>query len=99
MQHRCATLARMGAYVVSLDMVGFGESCPDFGKAPKDLMHYHQSLDNMIAKQIWRLLRCVDLLISTRWTDVHSWAGYTDDHFIHVDPERIGCTGCSGGGT
>lgn len=73
-QHRCATLARMGAIVFSYDMIGFGESLHHGWD------HGHQQA---LTLQTWTSIRAIDFLQSL------------DD----VDDQRIGVTGCSGGGT
>lgn len=62
MQARCATLARMGAVVLSIDMVGYGDSIPQVGqdahRAP-----FTQTL------QIWNAMRAVDFLLSLDGAD------------------------------
>jgi dienelactone hydrolase len=72
MQLRCATLARMGAVVLAIDMVGWGEST----QAP------HDDAD-ALTLQTLSSIRAVDLL----------------ERLDGVDPDRIGVTGASGGGT
>jgi len=60
MQNRCASLARMGAYVYSIDMVGYGEM-KDWGwehKHPKALK-----------QQLWNGIRAVDFLLSLENVD------------------------------
>ncbi|WP_229215906.1 alpha/beta hydrolase family protein [Dyadobacter frigoris] len=71
-QKRCATLARMGAVVFVLDMVGQGDAKQTEHKFSKALKL--NTIDN---------IRALDFLISQPG----------------VDPQRIGVTGESGGGT
>ena len=72
MQRRCAVLARMGAIVMTYDMVGYGESKQVTHRMPVALL-----------LQTWNSRRVLEYLLSR------------DD----VDPDKIGMTGGSGGGT
>jgi dienelactone hydrolase len=72
MQRRCAALARMGAIVLTYDMVGYGESTQVTHRMPIALL-----------LQTWNSRRVLDYLLSR----------------ADVDPDKIGMTGGSGGGT
>ncbi len=87
---RCITLARLGAVVFSYDMIGFGDSKEQFGAGKKNYVgHDVDSPERALwglsamAVQIWNGIRAIDFLQS----------------LPEVDPQRIGVTGASGGGT
>ncbi|NRA97469.1 MAG: acetylxylan esterase [Planctomycetes bacterium] len=73
-QIRHATLARMGAVVLTWDMIGWGDSGHGGWK------HGHPQA---LSLQLWTSIRALDLLLEQDG----------------VDPNRIACTGSSGGGT
>jgi dienelactone hydrolase len=62
MQARCATLARMGAVVLSVDMFGYGDSIQLVGQAA-----HKQPLAFTI--QLWNAMRAVDFLVSLEGVD------------------------------
>lgn len=72
-QKRFAAMARMGAMVFAIDMVGYGQMA--------DLGWKHEHPD-ALKLQLWNSIRAVDFLIA-----------------MGADPQRIACTGASGGGT
>jgi len=76
MQRRCATLAKMGAVVFSIDMFGCDDSMQVVGQDA-----HRQPLAFTI--QTWNSTRAIDFLLS----------------LDGVDPQRVGVSGYSGGGT
>ena len=79
---RCITFARMGAIALSIDMIGYNDSCQfkthRWSSEEEKLWGIHP-----FALQLMTSLRAVDVL----------------RHLPEANPERIGCTGASGGGT
>ena len=82
---RCITLARMGYVVFSYDMVGYNDSGKQTGG--------HSGVFASAANELWGL--------STM--HLQSWNTIRTIDFLQslpdVDADRIGLTGCSGGGT
>lgn len=80
---RCITLARMGCVVFAYDMVGYNDSGKQIAEHRFTSERGELWGIGPLGLQLWNSIRVVDFLQSL------------DD----VDPERIGCTGASGGGT
>jgi hypothetical protein len=90
MQKRCATLARMGAVVLSYNMFAWGgESIHQVDpgaiieKPVSDTVWKYHDIPFALTLQTWSSVRALDFLQS----------------LADVDPDRIGVTGASGGGT
>jgi len=100
LQSRCVQLARMGCAVFHYDMIGYADSL----QIPMEIAHGFKKqrpemnatenwglfspqaeshLQSVMGLQTWNSIRALDFL-----------AGLPD-----VDPDRIACTGASGGGT
>ena len=62
MQARCASLARMGAVVLSIDMFGYGDSMQLVGQAA------HRN-PFALTLQVWNAMRAVDFLLSLENVD------------------------------
>ena len=96
---RCVQFARMGMVALSYDMLGYQDTLqfdpirPDENRDKPKFYDHHVSLFrdpnlqlwnmSLMGVQLWNSIRALDLLLS----------------FPEVDPEKIGCTGESGGGT
>jgi hypothetical protein len=83
LQARCAQLARMGCVVFHYDMVGYADSTAIEHRVGFTDADAELRLQNFMGLQTWNSVRALDFLL-----------GLPD-----VDPERVGVTGASGGGT
>ena len=100
LQSRCVQLARMGCVVFHYDMIGYADSV----QIPMEIAHGFKTqrpemnttenwglfspqaeahLQSVMGLQTWNSIRSLDFLLS----------------LPDVDPDRIACTGASGGGT
>ena len=100
LQARCVQLARMGCIVLLYDMLGYA----DGGPLPFELAHgFKTQRADLSSPEQWGLfsaqseLRCLNIVGLQTWNSVRAldWISSLDD----VDPNRIGVTGASGGGT
>jgi dienelactone hydrolase len=85
---RAASFARQGYVAFSYDMVGYNDSAAishRFAAGHRENIVDRESLwsVNLLGLQLWNSIRSVDFLLT----------------LPEVDPERIACTGESGGGT
>ncbi|HPD29251.1 MAG TPA: acetylxylan esterase [Phycisphaerae bacterium] len=82
---RCITLARLGAVVFAYDMVGYNDSGKQFEHRAAVWNEPSNALwgFSILGLQTWNSIRVIDFLQS----------------LPDVDPQRIGVTGASGGGT
>ncbi|MGE3806390.1 MAG: alpha/beta hydrolase family protein [Gemmataceae bacterium] len=83
LQARCAQLARMGCVVFHYDMVGYADSQAIKHRAGFTDAEAELRLQSFMGLQTWNSIRALDFLLS----------------LPDVDPNRIGVTGASGGGT
>jgi hypothetical protein len=90
MQKRCATFARMGAVVLSINMFAWGgetiwqvDTMAIIEKPVSDTIWKYHDVPIALTLQTWSSIRALDFLQS----------------LPDVDPDRIGVTGASGGGT
>jgi dienelactone hydrolase len=100
LQARCVQLARMGCVAFFYDMIGYADSqqisqaiAHGFAKQRPEMNttenwglfspQAETHLQSVMGLQTWSSMRALDFLLS----------------LPDVDPERIGCTGASGGGT
>ncbi len=83
LQARCATLARMGSVVFHYDMVGFADAVQLEHGRGFEDAEALLEMQSAFGLQTWNSIRALDFLLS----------------LPDVDPQRIGVTGASGGGT
>ncbi|HEV3085484.1 MAG TPA: acetylxylan esterase, partial [Gemmataceae bacterium] len=83
LQARCAQLARMGCVVFHYDMVGYADSTQIEHRKGFLDPEAELRLQSFMGLQTWNSIRALDFLLS----------------LPEVDPQRIGVTGASGGGT
>jgi dienelactone hydrolase len=83
LQARCAMLARMGCVVFHYDMVGVADSKPIEHRAGFTDADAELRQQSFMGLQTWNSIRALDFLLG----------------LPEVDPQRIGVTGASGGGT
>lgn len=83
LQARCAMLARMGCVVFFYDMVGYADSTQISHSSGFGDAEAELRLQSAFGLQMFNSIRALDFLAS----------------LPDVDPERIGVTGASGGGT
>lgn len=88
---RCITFARMGMVAFSVDMIGYNDSRQfsfPWGHRPGEVPQATRRTEELwgihaFALQLWGNIRALDFLQS----------------LPQVDPQRLACTGASGGGT
>jgi hypothetical protein len=83
LQARCIQLARMGCVVFHYDMVGYADSTAIEHRKGFTDADAELRLQSFLGLQTWNSIRSLDFLLS----------------LPEVDPQRIGVTGASGGGT
>ncbi|MCX8108416.1 MAG: hypothetical protein N3G20_06395, partial [Verrucomicrobiae bacterium] len=100
LQARCVQLARMGCVVFHYDMIGYADSV----QIPQSLAHgFSKQRPEMNTEENWGLFspaaeaHCQSVMGLQTWNSIRAL-----DFLLSlpdVDPERIGVTGASGGGT
>lgn len=83
LQARCAQLARMGCVVFHYDMVGYADSTAITHREGFTDADAVQAGHTFLGLQLWNSIRALDFITS----------------LPDVDPERVGVTGASGGGS
>jgi hypothetical protein len=90
LQARCAMLARMGCVVFHYDMVGYADSKPIVHRQKDNVppegfgsADAELRLQSQMGLQTWNSIRSLDFILG----------------LPEADPEKVACTGASGGGT
>lgn len=85
LQARCANLAKLGCVVFHYDMIGYADADPEHFPHRKTYLDTSSHLLGLsiLGLQTWDSIRAADFLLS----------------LPEVDPERLACTGASGGAT
>ncbi len=100
LQARCANLARMGCVVFHFDMIGYADS-QQISEAVAHRFAKQNAADNSAAG--WSLFTPLAELNQQSVMGLQAWNSIRALDFLSslddVDPERIGVTGASGGGT
>ncbi len=97
---RCATLARMGCVVFIFDMLGYADSV----QIPSSLAHgFRTQRPEFDTKESWGLFSTQAELRLQSIMGIQTWNSIRALDFLcslpDVDPNRVGVTGGSGGGT
>jgi len=100
LQALCVQLARMGCIAFFYDMIGYADNAP----LSQTLAHgFEKQRPDLSSPDRWGIfsaqseLRCLSIVGLQTWNSIRAldWISSLDD----VDPDRIGATGASGGGT
>jgi dienelactone hydrolase len=100
LQARCMQLARMGCVVFHYDMIGYADSV----QIPQSLAHgFSKQRPEMNTVEHWGLFSPPAEAHLQSVMGLQTWNSIRSLDFLlglpEVDPERIACTGASGGGT
>jgi dienelactone hydrolase len=100
LQARCVQLARMGCVAFFYDMIGYA----DCQQIPQSLAHgFAKQRPEMNTTENWGLFSPQAETHAQSVMGLQTWNSMRALDFLlslpDVDPERIGCTGASGGGT
>lgn len=100
LQARCVQLARMGCVVFHFDMIGYADSV----QLSQELAHgFKKQRPEMSTPENWGFFSPQAELRAQSIMGLQTWNGIRALDFLQslpdVDPQRIGVTGASGGGT